>query len=201
MRTLGFVPTEGKQLANRRSWGFNSVNSARGLSRRASRYSKTCPGPQGLPCPRAGLPSSARELAAPLLIPARLRDPAEPPARAEPGGGGAREKVRPRDWAARSPQGPSGAFPRFSPACFTWCQAAPLLGRSRRKGLWCNLSERLEMSERSSAVGEEQAGSSIPGLGELPTHQERLCGLRPKPKEDLGEPGDLDTLGGATSSL
>lgn len=77
----------------------------------------------------------------------------------------------------------------------------PLLGRSRRKELWWNLPERLEMSGRSSKVGEEQAGRSIPGLGELPVRLERLWGLRLKPKEDLGEPGDLDTLGGATSSL
>lgn len=102
--------------------------------------------------------------------------------------------MRPGDPAARPPQGPSGALPRpHPPVEFTWCPqwescAAPLLGRSRRKRLWWNLPESLEMSGRSSEVGQEQAGSGIPGLGELPTHLERLGSSVPSPRKTWGSP-------------
>lgn len=64
----GFVPTGRKQLANPRGWGFNSSNSARGQSGRASRSRKACaPGPRDLLCPAGRAPRGARPKVAALL--------------------------------------------------------------------------------------------------------------------------------------
>lgn len=54
-RTLGFVPTEGKQLANRRGWGFNSVHARAdrpGVLRATAKDLPGAPGPS-LPVSRA----------------------------------------------------------------------------------------------------------------------------------------------------
>lgn len=193
-RTVGFVPTGGKLLANPQGWGFNSANSGRGPSGRASRHSKTR-------APRRRRP----RLAGPALRTcgaAPNSDQAQRPA------GTTRARGTRGQRGGRAPRLGCGASRALSPGShplvkFVWCplretyaspSAPPWEGQGRSCGGTCQK----ETSGQPSKVDEEQAGSSIPGLG-CPSSPPGDGGGRavPSPKRP-GEPGDLDTLGDAT---